>query len=111
MGEIVELSTGTKHGWTGMERVIRLSLTKGGAPDDMQKEVLEGTKEFFEHFDHGFNLVFDLPGTLSSADRKTVMTAIERTVREHEKHLNDFMNQLLIDHIKAEIELYELRHS
>ena len=110
MGDIIEFPTRTVRGWAEIERALRAIFAQASASKEMQDEVLSRMKEFFYRCSVRFGVSLQLPASLSTEQREAVALSVRRAFEDHEKRLQDFMNQILLERLQLEIDLYKLRH-
>jgi len=110
MRNIINFPTRAVRGWTEIERTLRSIFTQASAPTEMQYEVLTRMKEVFQRYSVEFGVSLELPANFSPQQQEAVATSLRRALEDHEKRLQDFMNQILLERLQLEIELYKLRH-
>ena len=76
----------------------------------MQDEILAQMKEVFQRYNLKFSVALELPGNLPQELSAAVSSSVNRAFRDYERQLNDLMNQILLERLEIEIELYRLRH-
>jgi hypothetical protein len=58
-----------------------------------------------------FNVALKLPANLPQDQNVAVSSAVSQAFAEHEKHLQHFMNSILLERLQIEIEIYKLRQN
>ena len=76
----------------------------------MQDEVLGQMKAVFQRYNVKFNVPLELPANLSEEERQAVSLSVERAFADYEKQLQDLMNNILLERLQIEIELYKFKH-
>ena len=110
MGDIIKFPTRAVRGWAEIERTLRAILTQASAPIEMQNEVLSRMKKVFQRYSVEFGVSLELPANFSPEQQEAVAMSLCGALEDHEKRLQDFMNQILLERLQLEIELYKLRH-
>lgn len=109
MGDIIKFPTRTVRGWAEIEQTLQTIFTQASAPIEMQNAVLSRMKEVFQRYSVEFGVFLELPA-FSPEQQEAVALSLRRALEDHEKRLQDFMNQILLERLQLEIELYKLRH-
>jgi hypothetical protein len=106
---IIEFPTRVVRDWIGYEKVIREKMQEGGASPEMIKEVCERMKEVFPKFATGFEFRFEIP-RLPEELAIAIQNSIKKTLTKFREEIHEYTNQLILEHLRLEIELYNLRH-
>ena len=110
MGDVIEFPSRAVQGWAQVERTLREIFTKAATPADMQDEVLSEMNKFFHRHNMKFSVPLELPANLSEQQREDISSLLGRAFRDFEKQLHDYTNNILLERLQLEIELYKLRH-
>jgi len=110
MGNVINFPSRSVREWADIERTFRELLKQVPLPIEMQNDLLVRMKEFFHRFNAQFGFSFELPPTFSLEQQEVILSAFRNAIKDHEKKLHDFMNELLLDRWQLEVELYKLRH-
>lgn len=110
MGDIITFPTRAVRGWTEIERTLRAIFTQASASIEMQNEVFSRMEEVFQRFSVEFGVSLELPANFSPEQQEAVVTSLRRALEDHEIKLQDFVNQILLERLQLEIELYKLRY-
>ena len=110
MGDLIEFPSQTVQGWTKIEHTLREILSKAAAPAEMQDEVIGQMKAVFQQYNVKFSVPLELPANLSEEERQAVSLLIERAFADYERQLHDLMNNIFLERLQIEIELYKFRY-
>ena len=110
MGEVIKFPTRSVQEWAKIERTFRELLKQVSVPIEMQDTLLDRMKEFFHRFNPEFAFSLQLPPIFSSGELEVISSSFYNAIKDHEKKLHDFMNQILLDRWQLEVELYKLKH-
>jgi hypothetical protein len=95
--------------WIILERSFRGILERSGASPEMMEEVCARMKEAQEKFDCEFKLALELP-PLPEGLKTIIDGAMQKATKELADQVHEYTNQLRLDRLQMEIQLYKLRH-
>ena len=110
MANLIEFPSRTVQGWAKIERTIRSLLVKANASTEMQEEVVSNMKEVFHHYNVKFSVPLELPDILSADQSEVIALYVRRAFADYERQLHDLMNNIMLERLQIEIELYRLRY-
>ncbi len=111
MAQIIEFPDLTSRQWRDMEPAIEEVLQRAAAPPEMRTEVKTAMKAHVEKISKRFDgsVELRLPGHLDSDQVETAQAAVRRAVSEVASWFHGIINQMLIDLLRLECELYLAR--
>ena len=106
---VIPFPTHAVREWIIIERTIRDILEEGGASPEMTKEVCARMKEVSEKFQARFEFTYQTP-PLPEGVRTAIQDSINKALKTFADKLREYTSNLMLDRLKLEIELYNLRH-
>ena len=94
-----------------LRQTITEILESSGASEEMVEEVTRRTLDSCLKYDASFSakLSYTLPAATTSDQVLAIKKTIDACITSIEERVQDVMNQVLLDRLKLEIELYYLR--
>jgi len=108
---LVEFPTHAVHEWIMVQETIQEILQQGGATSEMIKEICARMKEVFEKYNQKFTFAVKLPfpGYITLEQHKTIEDALRTAIEGLGNEIHNSTNQVFLDRLRLEIELYKLR--
>lgn len=106
---VIEFPIRAVREWIILERSFRVILERSGASPEMMEEVCARMKEAQEKFNGEFKFALELP-PLPEELKRIIDGAIQKATKELADQVHEYTNQLRLDRLKLEVELYNLRH-
>ena len=106
MADIIPFPSKAVRDWALLERTMMDILKDGGADATASNHVTRRMKEFFALCDRNFSTSIQLPSSMTVAQQEKLSAALEAMAAGFTTKLVDFTNQLMLDRLKLEIQLY-----
>lgn len=118
MDNIVEFPTRSVRGWAKIEHSLRLKFTQESKPIEMQDYIISRMKEFHGRLDMpismpvsmSINVPLGLSAKSENALRETITMSVNKAFKHHVQKLHKKTDQLFLERLEFEIELYDLKH-
>ncbi len=92
--------------WALLERTIADILKDAGADATASSHITRRMKEFFALCDRDFSTSIQLPSSTTVAQQENLRAALESMAAGFTTKLVDFTNQLMLDRLELEVQLY-----
>ena len=111
MSDVINFPTRAEHEWKKVEQSIRKVLHETDASEDMMQEILKKMEQAYDKYNARFNvkLSLALPANTTPTEKETIATNFTKSFRDLESQVQDFMQEILIDRLLLEIQLYNAR--
>ena len=111
MSDVINFPTKAEHEWKKVEQSIQKVLHETNASPEMQTEILRKMEQSYEKYNARFNvkMTLSLPAATTKAEKETISTNFTQSFRHLENQVQDFMEEILLDRLLLEIQLYNAR--
>ncbi len=108
MADIIPFPSKAVRDWAIFERTMSDILKEAGADTAASSHITSRVKEFFALCDRDFStsIDYELPSSTTVAQQEKLRAALEAMVASFTTKLHDFTNELMLDRLNMEIQLY-----
>ena len=108
MADIIPFPSKAVRDWALLERTMADILKDAGADATASSHITRRMKEFFALCDRDFStsITYELPSSTTVAQQEKLRAALEAVGASFTTKLHDFTNELMLDRLKLEIQLY-----
>lgn len=106
VADIIPFPSKAVRDWAIIERTIVETLKDAGADATASSHITRRMKEFFALCDRNFSTSIQLPSSTTVAQQEKLRSALEATFANFTTELHNFTNELMLDRVKLEIQLY-----
>ncbi len=106
MADIIPFPSKAVRDRTIWESAIISILEDAGADATASSHITRRMKEFFALCDRNFSTSIQLPSSTTVAQQEKLSAALEAMFASLTTKLHDFTNELMLDRLKLEIQLY-----
>ena len=108
MADIIPFPSKAVRDWAILERTMTEILKDAGADATASSHITRRMKEFFALCDRDFSksIHYELPSSTTVAQQEKLRAALEAMFTSFTTELHGFTNELLLDRLKLEIQLY-----
>ena len=108
MADIIPFPSKAVRDWTIWERAIIEILEDAGADATASSHITRCMKEFHSlcYRDFSTSIHYELPSSTTVAQQEKLSVALEAMFASLTTKLHDFTNELMLDRLKLEIQLY-----
>jgi hypothetical protein len=107
---VIEFPTRAVREWTVLERSFRDVLARSGASPEMMEEVCGRMKEYWKKSDVKISLPIQIPAGLPEWARKAIDDSFQKLTKSLADQLHVYTGDLMLDRLRLEVDLYNLRH-
>jgi hypothetical protein len=111
VGDVLEFPTKATRDWVAVEEALNRALTQGGAEPAAIAQVLPRMKAYWRLCQRDWPVRIDLvlPRGATDDDQARIKASIEEGLRGLEKGVHQLLNELLLDRLEVELDLYVAR--
>ncbi len=108
MADIIPFPSRAVREWAIFERTFTEMLKDAGADATASSHITRRMKEFFALCDRDFSTTinYELPSSTTVAQQEKLRSALEAMFASFTTELHNFTNELMLDRLKLEIQLY-----
>lgn len=108
MLDIIPFPSKAVRDWALLERTMADILKDAGADATASSDITRRMKEFFALCNRDFStsITYELPPSTTVAQQEKLRAALEAVGADFATKLHDFTNELMLDRLKLEIQLY-----
>ena len=108
VADIIPFPSKAVRDWAIIERTIVETLKDAGADATASSHITRRMKEFFALCDRDFStsIAYELPSSTTVAQQEKLRAALEAVGADFTTKLVDFTNQLMLDRLRLETQLY-----
>ncbi len=108
MADIIQFPSKAVRDWAILERTMMDILKDAGADATASSHITSRMKEFFALCDRDFStsIDYELPSSMTVAQQEKLRAALEAMGASFTTKLRDFTNELMLDRLTMEIQLY-----
>jgi len=113
MTNVIQFPTKTSQDWLMLEKTLRSILNDVNAPLEMQDTICSNMKDVFNKYniDLSFSLSLTYPADTTNEQHEVVKSEIDKGINELGQKLHNFTNEVILDRIQLEIELYNYKNN
>jgi len=108
VSNVIQFPSRALRNWERFRPAIEDVLSKSGMGSAGIEAVTERMKQAWLSYDHDYSITFTLPlpESVPAEQRQDIMDAVTQGLTEFERKVQSIMNQVMLDRLKLEIELY-----
>lgn len=111
MNNLINFPTKAEYDWKKVEPSIRKVLQETNASTEMQNDILKKMAEAYEKYNAQFNvkMALKLPEKTTASERENISDSLKQTFNHLQTQVQDLMQEILLDRLLLEIQLYNAR--
>ena len=114
MAEIFQFPNKPTRTWASIEEELRSQLDSCGASSEMENEVCNRLKEYYENVasrTFRLDVALPIPGSATEEEAEVITTVVREAFSQLESQIHAFTSHILMDRMLLEIVLYNQKQS